>query len=291
MMMKSYRSAFTLIELLVVVTIIVVLLALLVPSLDRAIEQAQRAVCAANQDAVQTGSSTYAIQNRKDLISCRGREVEMSFVPKFDAQYGSRPDDKNVDWLAALASVGLASSSPVIESDGVPHHVPGKMWFCPSSDYPGYWDPNFGQQYCTSTQYYGGIETWRSRLGGTEDPGVRSRSPVRISTSRGNWVLTSDRSILISDSAVTSQGGSRWDDGGLPIYWSGNPNHKSPEHPGPAGNNQSYMDGSVRWVDGRDLINIHSYRDNGRQAGFFFQQDLGDWVPPAAAYAREYFEP
>lgn len=40
-------KAFTLIELLVVITIIVVLLALLVPALDKAIYQAQLSVCAA----------------------------------------------------------------------------------------------------------------------------------------------------------------------------------------------------------------------------------------------------
>src|ERR1041385_4304760 len=52
--------AFTLIELLVVVTIIVILLALLVPSLDRAVYQAELAACAAQQRGVATGSITYA---------------------------------------------------------------------------------------------------------------------------------------------------------------------------------------------------------------------------------------
>src|ERR1041385_4688748 len=125
------RSAFTLIELLVVVTIIVVLLALLTPALDKAVEQAERAVCAANKHSISIGSVAYALENKKDLISCRGREVEMSFVTKFDAAYSSRADDKNVDWLAALGTVGLAGSTPVIESDGIPHYVPNKMWYCP----------------------------------------------------------------------------------------------------------------------------------------------------------------
>jgi prepilin-type N-terminal cleavage/methylation domain-containing protein len=284
-------GGFTLIELLVVVTIIVVLLALLTPALDKAIDAAERAVCASNQDVIVTASTMYSLENRKDLVACRAREVEMSFTNRYDAQtYSARADDRYVDWLKALSSVGLAASSPTVAADGIPHHVPGKMWFCPSADYEGYWDPNFGQQYCTSTQYYGGIETWRSRLSGTDETGVRARSPVRTSTSKGDWALTADRSILIRQTAVLSSGSYDWGDGGLPFYWKGNPNHPSAERKGPAGNNQGYMDGSVSWVDGELLINIHSYRDGDRQTGFFYQRDLGGWVPPAAAYAREYFQ-
>ena len=284
-------KAFTLIELLVVVTIIALLLALMAPALEKAIESAERAVCAANQRTVVTASIMYAMENRKDLIPCRGREVEMSFTTMYYAAYSMRDGDQYVDWLKALSTVGLAESSPTIASDGIPHHVPGKMWFCPSAGYKGYWDPNFGQQYCTSTQYYGGIETWRSHLSGTSDSGIRSRSPVKLSSSKGDWVLTADRSILFSQSSVFTSGSNEWGDGELPYYWAGNPNHKSAKGDRviPAGNNQSYMDGSVGWVEGDQLINIHSYRDGGRQTGFFYQKDLGDWTPPEAAYAREYF--
>jgi prepilin-type N-terminal cleavage/methylation domain-containing protein len=50
--MKRHPRAFTLIELLVVVTIIVALLALLAPAMDRAIYQAELAVCASRLCAV-----------------------------------------------------------------------------------------------------------------------------------------------------------------------------------------------------------------------------------------------
>jgi prepilin-type N-terminal cleavage/methylation domain-containing protein len=55
------RGGFTLVELLVVITIIVVLLALLTPALDRAIYQAELAVCGANLKALATASHTYAV--------------------------------------------------------------------------------------------------------------------------------------------------------------------------------------------------------------------------------------
>jgi len=57
--------AFTLIELLVVITIIVVLLALLMPALDRAIYQAELAACAANLKGIATGVTLYAMEHKR----------------------------------------------------------------------------------------------------------------------------------------------------------------------------------------------------------------------------------
>ena len=54
------RRAFTLIELLVVVAIITILLALLQPSLQRAMESANRAVCGSNIKQIGTGMLSYA---------------------------------------------------------------------------------------------------------------------------------------------------------------------------------------------------------------------------------------
>ena len=59
------NRAFTLIELLVVITIVVVLLALLAPALDKAVYQAELAVCAANQRGIGTGATMYAMEYRR----------------------------------------------------------------------------------------------------------------------------------------------------------------------------------------------------------------------------------
>jgi prepilin-type N-terminal cleavage/methylation domain-containing protein len=56
---------FTLVELLVVITIIVVLLALLAPALDRAIYQADLVRCAANQRVVSTAATNYAFSSKR----------------------------------------------------------------------------------------------------------------------------------------------------------------------------------------------------------------------------------
>src|SRR5687767_755449 len=62
-------GAFTLIELLVVITIIGVLLALLAPAMDQALESAARAVCAGNLHAMGSANTQYAMSNRKTLMS------------------------------------------------------------------------------------------------------------------------------------------------------------------------------------------------------------------------------
>jgi prepilin-type N-terminal cleavage/methylation domain-containing protein len=55
---------FTLVELLVVIAIIAVLLALLVPAMDKAMAMAERAVCATHIRGSLNGLSQYAVENR-----------------------------------------------------------------------------------------------------------------------------------------------------------------------------------------------------------------------------------
>ena len=59
------RPGFTLIELLVVVTIIVVLLALLTPALDKAVYQAELTQCAARIKGVCIAATVYAADNKR----------------------------------------------------------------------------------------------------------------------------------------------------------------------------------------------------------------------------------
>ena len=87
-------SAFTLIELLVVVTIIVVLLALLTPALDKAIYQAELAVCGAKLHSIGSGAVVYAMGNKR--------------------RYPYRPGvEANVTWPTALIYNGNQSLDAV----------------------------------------------------------------------------------------------------------------------------------------------------------------------------------
>jgi prepilin-type N-terminal cleavage/methylation domain-containing protein len=75
------RTGFTLIELLVVITIIVVLLALLTPALDKAIYQAELAVCAANQKAVVNAVVAYAAGSRRYYPQRAGQRAGINWHP------------------------------------------------------------------------------------------------------------------------------------------------------------------------------------------------------------------
>lgn len=57
--------AFTLVELLVVVAIIIALLAMLMPALDRAVYEAELAVCGSNQHGAAIGAVGYAAESRR----------------------------------------------------------------------------------------------------------------------------------------------------------------------------------------------------------------------------------
>ena len=59
------RAAFTLVELLVVVTILVLLLAMLIPAVDQAIYQAELTVCGANQHGIGVAVSGYAFEHKR----------------------------------------------------------------------------------------------------------------------------------------------------------------------------------------------------------------------------------
>ena len=67
--LRMRQKAFTLIELLVVVAIIALLIAILLPSLQRAREQAKRVVCMANQAQIVKAMTIYGMSNKNELIS------------------------------------------------------------------------------------------------------------------------------------------------------------------------------------------------------------------------------
>lgn len=65
------KRGFTLVELLVVIAIIAMLIAILVPSLNRAKELAKRTICAANLNSLCKGMHLYANEFNAELPACR----------------------------------------------------------------------------------------------------------------------------------------------------------------------------------------------------------------------------
>jgi prepilin-type N-terminal cleavage/methylation domain-containing protein len=85
------KTAFTLIELLVVITIIVGLLALLTPAIDKAIYQAELITCAGRQHGAVVGVLTYTSQYRR-WYPYRAGPAEVNWVPPY--VYSNDRDDR-----------------------------------------------------------------------------------------------------------------------------------------------------------------------------------------------------
>jgi hypothetical protein len=105
--------AFTLIELLVVVTIIVVLLALLTPALDRAIYSAEMAVCGTQARGIAVSVQTYAVAQKRFYPYRPG--VELGF------------------WSPNILYDGANSNPTARQDDRLPieGHLDFKLLICP----------------------------------------------------------------------------------------------------------------------------------------------------------------
>ncbi|HYO08816.1 MAG TPA: type II secretion system protein [Tepidisphaeraceae bacterium] len=118
----GYRRAFTLVELLVVIGIIAVLVAILLPTLSRAREAANRTACLSNVRSLAQLAVLYSTENK-------GRFPPMAqsvAIQRLDPQYIT------MEMNAAFRF------QRVVDDNYVPNGMPvSKMWLCPSSNNPG----------------------------------------------------------------------------------------------------------------------------------------------------------
>ena len=93
-----WLHAFTVIELLVVIAIISVLAALLLPTLEQAVEQGRRVVCASNQKQLSMGVVGYASDYR-DCLPVRGGWWSNANTPYWDTLVsGFRSSESSGTW-------------------------------------------------------------------------------------------------------------------------------------------------------------------------------------------------
>jgi prepilin-type N-terminal cleavage/methylation domain-containing protein/prepilin-type processing-associated H-X9-DG protein len=120
-------TGFTLIELLVVVAIIVVLLALLTPAMDRAIYQAELTVCGTDQRSAANGATLYATANGRRYPPRGGMVANANYFGQTLVLY-------NVDDRAALRGyINLNDSlyCPLIEGvdiESADRAIDGSIW-------------------------------------------------------------------------------------------------------------------------------------------------------------------
>jgi prepilin-type N-terminal cleavage/methylation domain-containing protein len=224
------RRGFTLIELLVVVAIIGVLIAILLPTLGRAREQARRVVCVGNLHQWSLLLSTYALDNRDrylpaffDSSGCIrpnnyvfSNQAEMQKFP-FYIWFGQGKPFWNCPNLAVI-------------------NAPNPPWF-----WEGVWYLETGYQYCGNGASSRNWAGWPKESHAPKGP-----------SSPGEWNLMNDWIYRVAFAGfwVTRVAGHLEGAGG--VYWmrtDGTDVYPYGIQILPAGGNQLLNDGSARWED------------------------------------------
>jgi competence protein ComGC len=100
---------------LVVITVIVVLLALLAPALDRAIYQAELAVCGANQRSIASGAMTYAMASNRSYPYRAGVKEGTVWAPT--TIYNGNPGwNAFVNGLATQVDMTVYDDRPILRT-------------------------------------------------------------------------------------------------------------------------------------------------------------------------------
>lgn len=128
-MWRSAKGAFTLIELLVVITIVVVLLSLLSPALDRAIYQAELAVCGARLYAVAGSTLAYGFNYRR-YYPTRVTSSTDARIPVINAANNGLPNNKDDrPLLAKVLKINDALLCPLVQKVDLAGSLPTSTVF------------------------------------------------------------------------------------------------------------------------------------------------------------------
>lgn len=141
------RSGFTLIELLVVVAIVVILIAILLPSLGNARDQAKTTLCCSNTRQLGTAFFMYSVENQ----NC--------FPPMNTYPYGSATALMNYNYwpnkIAAFCPVPRWSDEKTGNTS--PYPLNSNPWLCPALILiPGYLHYGGGYATCENIIRYAG---------------------------------------------------------------------------------------------------------------------------------------
>jgi prepilin-type N-terminal cleavage/methylation domain-containing protein/prepilin-type processing-associated H-X9-DG protein len=246
-MSESCRSrvpkGFTLVELLVVVGVIAILIALLMPALTRAREQANRVKCASNMRQIMLGAIMYSHDNKKGVYIWRYPSTDDDLSPLYpayikDFQVAVCPNTDNVvNQTSHLRD--NAVRGPSDNRGGHSYEVRGWMW--------------------VDIIFPDGISFVREKIynsDGTSYMGEPMKAAKRFKT-------PSKVCLLMDGDDDANADTNNWPEKG--------DNH------GAAGMNVSYMDGHVEWTPtGRPVLEafINGYYDPGVSTAIYTKYGL-----------------
>jgi prepilin-type N-terminal cleavage/methylation domain-containing protein len=157
-MPKGTSRGFTLIELLVVVAIIAVLIAILLPSLGRAKDNAKTVRCSSNLKQLYTGISIYANQNSDIFMPCC-IPTQPGSGGSFQAQLWSGYDCLGPLFGSRSTGNGVRSGTDQATANA----LIAKMLDCPSVDHFGAWGATWTSS--TSGAAWWGDYTYNQNVG------------------------------------------------------------------------------------------------------------------------------
>jgi prepilin-type N-terminal cleavage/methylation domain-containing protein/prepilin-type processing-associated H-X9-DG protein len=240
------RNAFTLVELLVVIGIIALLIAILMPALGRAREQANRTKCASNMRQLMTGYIAYSLENKGWMVY--GASGNPNTQDKFNNPRGI-DGEGNKPWLypdnTSIDAVKDGALYPYINATGV--------YRCPA-------DTSLNNRSYSISALFNGEWGYASRL-----PRALRMNQIRRTTDVIVFVEEFDPRGYLINSFWIEPTGDRFVD--ALAFW-----HKQ-------GGNFAYADGHVAWyqyVDQRThKITTNNVDSPGNKDLKFLQENCG----------------